>query len=423
MKCEDAIVGALREYADCWYAVPGYPLTAMAEKLGAGTVINEKVALEFALGDSLSGRRAAVLIKNVGLNACADPLVQATTQGLRAGVVIIAGDDPVATGSQNSQDSRYYGELAMVPVLEPDPEHCIASIESAFEASEQFSRIAIVRVTPALLEAASGCTMPERKDSCGHLADRALTMRGRCDRAEQLFAAMFDWSDRSPLNTLQGGTVGTGACAGDSHVVTVYPPPARSADLSLTCEEGRPFLSGHRCSGPPEGTALPETMEKRGYYRTFCKECPFLPLFGMMKDHGMEVIADAGCSLLTLNPPFQNGIASYGLGSAIGVAARSTGIAVTGDYALLHSALPALIEVYRKKIPLLCIVLKNECMGMTGGQATPDILPYLSFASPVVCRSDETERIRGFLAPEKTPLTLVITGHCPEERCHETVEC
>jgi TPP-dependent indolepyruvate ferredoxin oxidoreductase alpha subunit len=422
MNCEDAIVGALRAYADCWYTVPGYPLTRMAEKLGAETVINEKVSLEFAIGDSLSGRRAAVLIKNVGLNACADPLVQATTQGLRAGVVIIAGDDPAATGSQNSQDSRYYGELAMAPVLEPDPEHCIASIESAFEASEQFSRIAIVRVTPALLDAVSGHAMPERRESCGKLADRALTMRGRSERAEQLFAGMFDWSDRSRLNTLRGGTVGTGACACDSHVVTVYPPPARRADLSVTCEEGRPFLSGHRCCDPPKGTAIPETMEKRGYYRTFCRDCPFLPLFWMMKDLSMEVIADAGCSLLTLNPPFQTGIASYGLGSAIGVAARSTGIAITGDYALLHSALPALIEVYHKKIPLLCIVLKNECMGMTGGQATCDIMPYLSFASPVVCRFDETERIRGLLSPKKTPFTLVISGHCPEERCHEIVE-
>ena len=54
---------------------------------------NEKVALEHALGDSLAGRRAAVIVKHVGLNACADPLVHATAQGLRAGVVVVVGDD------------------------------------------------------------------------------------------------------------------------------------------------------------------------------------------------------------------------------------------------------------------------------------------------------------------------------------------
>ena len=36
-------------------------------------VINEKTALEYALGDSLSGKRAAVIIKNVGLNAVPIP--------------------------------------------------------------------------------------------------------------------------------------------------------------------------------------------------------------------------------------------------------------------------------------------------------------------------------------------------------------
>ena len=59
--------------------------------------MNEKTALEYALGDSLSGRRAAVIIKNVGLNACADPLLQATAQGLICGVVIVAGDDPASS--------------------------------------------------------------------------------------------------------------------------------------------------------------------------------------------------------------------------------------------------------------------------------------------------------------------------------------
>src|SRR5512138_2333594 len=105
-----AIADALIRYSDRRYTVPGFPVTELGALAGAEMVINEKTALEYALGDSLAGRRAAVIIKNVGINACADPLLQATAQGLVAGVVLVAGDDPEARGSQTAQDSRYYGE-------------------------------------------------------------------------------------------------------------------------------------------------------------------------------------------------------------------------------------------------------------------------------------------------------------------------
>ena len=102
------------------YTVPGFPITGLGTITGAELVINEKTALEYALGDSLTGKRAAVIIKNVGVNACADSLLQATAQGLIGGVLLIAGDDPDAHGSQTAQDSRYYGEaLQYLPVIEP----------------------------------------------------------------------------------------------------------------------------------------------------------------------------------------------------------------------------------------------------------------------------------------------------------------
>ena len=98
MKDDDAIARALVISADGCYGVPGYPVSGLLEKTGAEIVVNEKVAVEYALGDSLSGKRAAVILKNVGLNACADPFIEATTQGILSGVVIVAGDDPEACG-------------------------------------------------------------------------------------------------------------------------------------------------------------------------------------------------------------------------------------------------------------------------------------------------------------------------------------
>jgi TPP-dependent indolepyruvate ferredoxin oxidoreductase alpha subunit len=423
MNGSQAIAGALRTCADTFYAVPGYPVTTLADLLLAEPCTSEKVALEYALGDSLAGRRAAVIMKNVGLNACADPLINATTQGLLGGVVIIAGDDPGALGSQNTEDSRYFGEIAQVPVLEPGAGTCAAAIEAAFEASERFSRIAIVRVTPALLEHEVTGTSCTRHPDSGRLADPGLTMRGRAQAAEILTEEMFAWSRSSSLNQLRGGTVAAGAAGGDSPVVTVYPPPADAAILEPVNEIGRPFLYEHRHVAPPSPAGIPETFSNRGFYRTFCHDCPFRPLFAILRDKKMQVIADIGCSTLALNPPYRIGRACYALGSSVAVAARSTGVALIGDYALLHSGINGLFDVFEKGLPLLCIVLVNEKMGMTGGQPAIDPVRFLGWAEPVVCDAGDTATLENELVQRKEPHVLVVKGLCPAGCRYETVEC
>jgi TPP-dependent indolepyruvate ferredoxin oxidoreductase alpha subunit len=424
MKGADAIAGSIRTCADRCYTVPGYPVTDIAAAVNAEIVINEKVAVEYALGDSLDGRRAAVIIKNVGLNVCADPLVNATTQGLRAGVIIIAGDDVLARGSQNTQDSRYFGELAQVPVIEPDDRTCAAAIVSAFEASERFSRIAIVRVTPPLLDKdVSEVRYIVKHNRKGHLASPDLTMRGRAQAADHTAVEMFSWSRSSNLNLWNGGIVGVGAADGESKVVTVYPPPRGADILEHPREIGRPFVHDHRWLKPPEVTGLPETFVDRGFCRTFCRDCPFRTVLDILKGKNMDVICDMGCAVLAANPPYRIGRACYALGSSIAVAARSTKVALTGDFALLHSGMNALIDVYEKQLPLLCIVLKNDRMGMTGGQPVYDLNRYLAWADPIVCHADETSRLRERIAIPGRPETLIVEGNCPEGCTHETVEC
>jgi len=423
MKGTDAIAGSLRSSADRFYTVPGYPVTDIAAAVNAEIVINEKVALEYALGDSLDGRRAAVIIKNVGLNVCADPLVNATTQGLRAGVIIVAGDDVLARGSQNTEDSRYFGELAQVPVIEPDDRTCSAAVAAAFEASERFSRIAIVRVTPPLLEGDVNAETLVRRNQKGHLASPDLTMRGRAQAADVAAGELFSWSKTSPLNLWKGGIVGVGAAKGDSHAVTVYPPPHDAGTLEQTKELGRPFVHDHRWLQPPEVLGPPETFSTRGFCRTFCKGCPFKTVMGLLKEKEIHVICDMGCAVLAGNPPYRIGRACYALGSSVAVAARSTKVALTGDFALLHSGINALIDVYEKRLPLLCIVMKNDRMGMTGGQPVYDLNRYLAWADPVVCRADETSRLRERIVLPTRPVTLIIEGTCPEGCTHETVEC
>jgi indolepyruvate ferredoxin oxidoreductase, alpha subunit len=431
MKGEEAITKALLASADRLYGVPGFPVSGVLEKSGAEPVINEKVAVEYALGDSLSGRRAAVILKNVGLNACADPFVEATTQGLIAGVVIVAGDDPEAEGSQNAQDSRYYGELAEVPVIEPGPDNVYEAVEEAFRASELFSRIAILRLTPALLDADISPGSVVRKAKNGSIAPLNLTMKGRVQRARNQLGPMCEWSKTSSLNRMNGATALVGAAGtgneplytpGASRIITVYPPVEGTDQITNVLELGRPFVRDHPCMAP-SGYVKPEQRDDRGFYRSFCKDCPFIPAIKVLDDQGLSVICDAGCCVLCMNPPYRAGIVSYGMGSSIGVAAKSTGIALTGDYALLHSGLPALIDVYEKKTPLMCVIMKNNCMGMTGGQQAYDIRPYISWADPVFCRADDIVRLRETLVPSELTRVVVIEGDCPAGRHHETVEC
>jgi TPP-dependent indolepyruvate ferredoxin oxidoreductase alpha subunit len=421
MNGVEALADALLRYTDRQYTVPGFPVTTLGSLTRAEMVINEKTALEYALGDSLMGRRAAVIIKNVGVNACADPLLQASAQGLIGGVVLVAGDDPEALGSQTAQDSRYYGELAEIPVIEPYASTCYSGVEAALEASEQFSRVAMLRVTPPVLDADAEKNPLPRKDGKGRLSDRSWTMNGRVTAAEDLYRTMFDWSSASPLNRWNGDPAGAGPSPGKTRIVTVNPMPEQAAGIRDVQEFGRPFIRDHRGIRPPVPQQGPQTLEERGFSRTFCRDCPFKAMMNILKSRQMSLICDAGCSILGMTRPYELGVASYGMGSSIAVAARSTKVALIGDYALLHSGLNALIDVYEKHHPLLCIVMNNTCTAMTGKQPAYNPVPYLRWADPVVCRADDEATLERELVVTDTPRTLVVEGICPEGSSHETI--
>jgi TPP-dependent indolepyruvate ferredoxin oxidoreductase alpha subunit len=422
MKGIDVIAEALLACTDRQYTVPGFPVTDLGARVNAEMVINEKTALEYALGDSLEGLRAAVIIKNVGVNACADPLLQATAQGLIGGVVLVAGDDPEAEGSQTSQDSRYYGELAELPVIEPGAESCYAGVVAALEASEQFSRVAMLRLTPPLLDADVEHVPVKPKAGKGRLSERSWTMNGRVTAAEEIYRTMFAWASESPLNRWNGEPAGAGPSPGKTRIVTVNPLPAQAAGVQVVREYGRTFIRDHRGVMPPELQKHPQSLEDRGYYRTFCSDCPFKVMMDVLKERNMAMICDAGCSVLGMTRPYELGVASYGMGASIAVAARSTKIALIGDYALLHSGLNALIDVYEKRLPMLCIVMNNNCTAMTGKQPAYNPLPYLQWADPVICRAEDVTTLERELVVTDRPRTLVVSGTCPEGCSHETVE-
>jgi len=135
-------------------AYPGTPSTEILEtithypEINAEWSVNEKVALEVALGAAIGGGRALCSMKHVGLNVAADPFMTASYTGVNAGLVIVVCDDPGLHSSQNEQDTRLYGRFAYIPVLEPaDAQEACEFTRRAFDISEQFDTPVIVRST------------------------------------------------------------------------------------------------------------------------------------------------------------------------------------------------------------------------------------------------------------------------------------
>ena len=137
---------------------PGTPSTEILEnlvKFKDGVYCewapNEKVALEVAAGAAVTGVRSLVTMKHVGLNVAADPLMTLSYIGIVGGMVVIVADDPGMHSSQTEQDTRHYGRLAKLPVLEPgSAREAVQFMKEAFEISEKFRCPVILRSTTSV---------------------------------------------------------------------------------------------------------------------------------------------------------------------------------------------------------------------------------------------------------------------------------
>ena len=126
--------------------------------------VNEKVAFETALANSYTGRRAAVSMKQVGLNVASDPFLRSAYLGVKGGLLVIAADDPGPHSSQTEQDSRFFAMFAKVPVLDPSsPREAKEMVRQAFELSEQYQLPVMLRPTTRVCHARQNvpCGPPE----------------------------------------------------------------------------------------------------------------------------------------------------------------------------------------------------------------------------------------------------------------------
>jgi len=260
-------------------AYPGTPSTEILEALSTYKDVycewstNEKVALEVALGASISGVRALAAMKHVGLNVAADPLFSAAYIGARGGFVIVTADDPGLHSSQNEQDNRYYGLMAKVPVLCPsDSQEAKEFTRRAFDISEEFDIPVILRLTTRSAHSSSVVELGQRHERPGKGYEKQITKtmvlpafaRVRHVNLEQRLAKVKAWNETSDLNRIEPGTKQRGIiCDGVAYQYArevfpdasflklgmVWPFPeelvrrfAATADELLVVEEVDPFI-------------------------------------------------------------------------------------------------------------------------------------------------------------------------------------
>lgn len=128
--------------------LPSFIRFARAEEVSphAEWSSNEKVAFEEALAASYTGKRTTVIMKQVGLNVAADPMMSSAYTGVKGGFVIISADDPGPHSSQTEQDTRMFGMFAKIPVLDPaSPDEARRMVPYAFDLSEKYEIPVILR--------------------------------------------------------------------------------------------------------------------------------------------------------------------------------------------------------------------------------------------------------------------------------------
>ncbi|UCE80642.1 MAG: indolepyruvate ferredoxin oxidoreductase subunit alpha [Methanobacteriota archaeon] len=144
----------------------GDTLFRIADKIGFyfEYSINEKVATEIAIGAAVSGVRALVSMKHVGVNVASDPLMTFAYTGTRGGFLLVSADDTSCHSSQNEQDSRCYALFGGFPLLEPSSsQECYEMTKYAFDVSEELELPVMLRTTTRISHIRGPVTVGEMR--------------------------------------------------------------------------------------------------------------------------------------------------------------------------------------------------------------------------------------------------------------------
>lgn len=362
-------------------AYPGTPSTEILEALSeyeeveAVWSINEKVALEVALGASFAGARAITSMKHVGLNVAADPLFSSSYIGAYGGLVIVSCDDPGMHSSQNEQDNRYYAKMAKLPLLEPsDSQEAKEFTRIAFEISEKFDTPVLLRLTTRISHSKSIVELGERveveeKPYIKMFDKRVLlpaVARKRHVEVEKRLQTLKEFAENFEYNRIEKGDKKLGIITSgvsyqyakevfeNASVLKLsmsFPFPeklvkkfAEMVEELIVIEELEPFIEDHvkalgiRVIGkekvPLIGELNPQILrdafgisyEKKIFDLptlpprppALCPGCPHTPVYYVLKMLKPIVTGDIGCYTLAALPPLSTTDSCVDMGASIG---------------------------------------------------------------------------------------------------------
>lgn len=150
---------------------PGSPTVEILESLKeydeiySEFSVNEKVALEVAIGASLYGARTMASMKHVGVNIAADPLMTFTQTEINGAFVLVSGDDPGMASSQNEQDNRIFGKFANMAVVYPgNSQEAKDFMKISLEISELIQIPILMDITSRVCHSRSIVEIMDRKE-------------------------------------------------------------------------------------------------------------------------------------------------------------------------------------------------------------------------------------------------------------------
>ncbi|MCI7145876.1 MAG: indolepyruvate ferredoxin oxidoreductase subunit alpha [Clostridiales bacterium] len=173
-------MGALAAGVNCVSGYPGTPSSEVLETVAAGNPgdihvewsVNEKAGLEVAAGAAMSGGRALVTMKQVGLNVASDPLMSLAYVGIKGGMVVLVADDPGPISSQTEQDTRTFAMYSKLPCFDPSTvQEAYEMMIEAFSLSEKYSTPVIMRPTTRVCHGYSTVDIADREEYAVHRPD------------------------------------------------------------------------------------------------------------------------------------------------------------------------------------------------------------------------------------------------------------
>jgi indolepyruvate ferredoxin oxidoreductase alpha subunit len=357
-------------------AYPGTPSTEILETIArhfkadiyCEWSINEKVALEVAVGASWGGARSIAAMKHVGVNVAADPLMTLSYTGVGAGLILVSADDPSLHSSQNEQDNRCYGKFASIPVLEPaDSQESLDMVKDAFEISEKFDTPVLFRMTTRISHSKGLVKIGERRtvEHPGfekNIAKYVMVPSNAMVRHKLVIdrlEALKKLAETTPLNKVEWGDKKVGIISGSVayqyakevmpgasflKIGLGYPLPmnkimdfASKVDRVIVVEELEPFYeeqilaAGIPCEGKkyfsnymelnvervregfieaglsPKSAALAKQQQESVLPRppVLCPGCPHRGVMMALRKCGVYVTGDIGCYTLAALPPLE----------------------------------------------------------------------------------------------------------------------